>query len=244
MSVSNFELDITSRVAAGDESGEAPSGLVWQPTLTLWQRGETAAIVRDSSAALGDSPVPSYAAVERAQTRDPTAATGVATIIPVQTLVRRGPNGQTKCDWRDIWRGNSSLAQTFWGYALFHSVIAVSLSRPPWEEFANFAVVGVFAALVALHLGGALVFLRAVWRATFRYSVQGGPALWCGLARAASLMMLIAGLQLAITVCAPRLIELSNIARGIIPTGHYQLRLVRGGTELAIDGAIGVGLSK
>ncbi len=86
MSVSNFELDITSRVAAGDESGEAPSGLVWQPTLTLWQRGETAAIVRDSSAALGDSPVPSYAAVERAQTRDPTAATGVATIIPVGKL--------------------------------------------------------------------------------------------------------------------------------------------------------------
>jgi hypothetical protein len=243
MSVSNFELDITSRVAAGDESGEAPPGLVWQPTLTLWQRGETAAIVPDSTAAQMGPPLASGTPVGPAQLPDATAVP--ATLPnPAQTLARTNSNGHAKSNWRRIWRGDSSLARTFWGYALFQSVIAASLSRPPWEEFANFAVVGVFTALVALHLGGTLVFLRAVWRATLRYSVQGGPALWCGLARAASLMMVIVGLHLAIMVCTPRLIELSNIARGIIPTGHYQLRLMRGGTELAIDGAIGVGLSK
>jgi len=247
MSVSNFELNITSRVTPSDAGGEAPSGLVWQPTLTLWRPDEIAAIVIDSPAARTVSPPTSGAPVEPLCAQDATATAHRATLAdPARSLARSNNNAQAESKWRRIWRGDGSLAQIFCCYTVFHFVSAAILSNPPWEELASsgFFFVGVFAALVTLHLGGGLVFLRAVWQATLRHSVAGGPASWCGLARGAALVTLIAGAHLAILTCAPRLIELTNIAAGVIPTGKYQLKLVRGGTELAVDGAIGIGLSK
>ena len=247
MTVSNFELDITSRVSPGDAGGQAPSGLVWQPTLTLWQGDETTVIVSESSPVLRDSSVTSEVPPGLGQSRNVAAAAGTEAIPPAEILAsgEQSAGSPHSVGW-DIWSGDSSMTLTFGCYALFQFMVAAILSRPPWEEWAGFAVffVGVFAALIALHLAGALLLVRAVWRSTLRYSRRGGPALCCGLARGAALMLLIAGFHLAIMICAPRLIELSNIARGIIPTGNYQLKLVRGGTELAIDGAIGIGLSK
>jgi len=119
------------------------------------------------------------------------------------------------------------------------------LTRPPWEEWASSGVLVavVFAVLIALQLGSGLAYLRAIWRKTLLDSIEGGSALCGGLTRGASLVIFIAGVQLALLTGTPRLVQLSNIAAGVVPTGHYQLKLVRGGTELAIDGAMGIGLS-
>jgi len=247
MSVSNFELDITSRVAIDGADGEAPPGLVWQPTLALWQPGGPAVIVSDSSAAQTVSPPAPGTAVEPVSAQDATATSLPATLNnPARTLVPTNAHGYAKNKWCRIWCGDGSLVQTIGCYSLFHIVSAAILTNPPWEELASFGFVfvGIFAALVALHLGGSLVMLRALWRATLRYPVEGGAAFWCGLARGAALVMLLASAHMAILICAPRLVELTNIATGVIPTGNYQLRLVRGGTELTVDGAIGIGLSK
>jgi len=247
MSVSNFELNITSRVAAGNQGGDGPSGLVWQPTLTLWQAGEAAAIVSTAPAALTESPAVSWAAEEQAHALGPTAtAAAAARADRTKIATPKNRNSQVKSDLRRIWRGDGSLTLTFFSYALFHLVSTAILSSSSWEEWVSFSIffVGVFAALAALLLGGGLVFLRALWRGTLRDSIEGRPAFWCGLTRGASLVMLIAGAYLAILTCAPRLVELNNIATGITPTGNYELRLVRGGTELAIDGTISIGLSR
>jgi hypothetical protein len=241
MSVSNFELDITSRVAAGDGGSETPAALVWQPTLTLWQPNDTAAIVDDSPVARNDAPLAECAAGKP----DAITATGASPLHRRRRVLAArnvGSQGQRNC--RAIWRGDSSLARTFWAYAVLQSVIAASLSRPSWEDWAGNVAVAIFAILIALQLGAAAVFLRAIWLATRRYSAQGLPAPLCGIARGASLMLLIASIYSAILTGAPRWLELRSIADGVIPTGNYHLRLVRGGTELAIDGAIGIGLSK
>jgi len=215
--------------------------------LTLWRPDESAAIVSESSAARTVSPPASGAPVEPLRAHDATATALPATLAnPARILARTNTNGAAESQWRRIWRGDSSLARIFCCYTVFHFVSAAIISNPPWEELAGFGFffAGVFAALVTLHLGGGLVFLRAVWRATLRYSVAGGLAPWSGLARGAALVTLIAGAHLAILTCMPRLVELTNIAAGVIPTGNYQLKLVRGGTELAVDGALGIGLSK
>lgn len=245
MSVSNFELNITSRVTAGDTPSEGSPSLVWQPSLMLWRPDEIAPIVGDSAAPQMSSLLAFGAAVEPADLRGATVLPATLT-HPTRTLARTNASGQGKGKWRRIWRGDSSLAQIFCCYALFHIICTAILSNPPWEELASFGLfyVCVFAALVALLLGGGLVMLRALWRSTLRYAIDGGAALFCGLARGAALVLLIASAHMAILTCAPRLIELANIATGVIPTGNYRLNLVRGGTELAIDGAIGIGLSK
>ena len=241
MSVANFELDITSRVGANDAGGETPGALVWQPTLTLWQPDHTAPIVHISSATLTNGPLAHCPAEDSNwfATNDRAPFHHRETV-----LVQQHDNlPSQKYRWA-LWHNDNSLARTFCGYSIFQSVVTVSLSRPSWEEWANYAVVATFAILVALQLGAASIFVRTVWRTTMRYSAQGVPAPFCGIARGASLILLIAGLHFAILTCAPRLIELKNIASGVIPTGNYQLRLARGGTELAIDGAIAIGLSK
>ncbi|HEX6768147.1 MAG TPA: hypothetical protein VF208_02250 [Candidatus Binatia bacterium] len=215
--------------------------------MTLWRPGESAAILSKSSAARTVSPLASGAPVEPLRAQDATATALPATLAnPARILARTNTKGAAESQWRRIWRGDSSLARIFCCYAVFHFVSAAIISNPPWEELAGFGFffAGAFAALVTLQLGGGLVFLRAVWQATLRYSVAGGLAPWSGLARGAALVTLIAGIHLAILTCMPRLVELTNIAAGVIPTGDYQLRLVRGGTELVVDGAIGIGLSK
>ena len=234
MSVANFELDITSRVTANDDPGEPTAALVWQPTLTLWQP--------DKSPIVADSLAPA-AHAQPAQSRADTATTDTATVTQSERAIRQS-DARAEIDRRNTRSGDRSLLRSLCGYIVFNSVIAASLSRLPWEEWANFAGVAGFAALIMLHLGAASLFLRAVWRTTLCSSGQARSAAWCGIARGASLILLVATLCFAILTCAPRLIELKNIAGGIIPTGNYQLRLVRGGTELAIDGAIGIGLSK
>lgn len=247
MSVLNFELDITSRVAADGAGGEAPSGLVWQPTLTLWQPGRPAAIVIDSPAARTDSPAATGTALEQALASGPTTTANPATLTrPSKSPVPTNAHGQVRSGQCEVWRGDGSPAQTLGCYSLFFALTTAILAHLPWEELARLGVfsVGFFAALVALHLGGSLILLRALWRATLRYALEGGAAFWCGLARGAALVMLIATAHMAILTCAPRLVELTNIATGAIPMDNYQLRLMRGGTELAVDGAIGVGLSK
>ena len=239
MSVSNFELDITSRVAANDAGGEMPVGLVWQPTLTLWQPDKTAAIVHDTSAA------PTAAPLLPGSEPDAIAAAGPAPFAnPKRVSAALHFNWQANRSRLSIRRSDSSLAWRLSLCVAAQSIIAAVLSRAFWEESASGAAVAIFAILIALQLAAALAFFRAVWRATRRDSAPAIPAPICGIARSASLIMLIAVLQFSILTCAPRLIELKNIASGIIPTGNFQLRLVRGGTELAIDGAIGIGLSK
>ena len=231
MSVANFQLDITSRVAEDNHAAEAPRGLVWQPTLTLWQPGATSA---------GDALF--ISTLDAPPHSDPPAA--VAPQTPAAALPPAANRVQTRTGKPR--RREHSLVAALAGFTLFQLVIAACLSRPPWEEWASFGylVVGVFAALVALYLGGTWVLLRALWRATLRYSRQGGAALACGVVRGVALMVLIAGLHLAVIISSPRLVEVGNIAAGVIPAGNYRLKLVRGGTELAMEGAIGVGLSR
>lgn len=228
MSVANFQLDITSRVAADDQASETPRGLVWQPTLTLWQPDATTASAPLIASGIDAPP----------RSAPPAANTPLVAPPPAANRLRTR-TGKPR-------RREPSLVASLAGYTLFHLVIAASLSRPPWEEWASvgYLVVGVFATLVALYLGGTLVLLRALWRATLRYSRQGGAALACGVVRAVALILLIAGIHLAVMISSPRLVELGNIAAGVIPDGNYRLKLVRGGTELAMEGAIGVGLSR
>ena len=247
MSVSNFELDITSRVAATDQGGDEPAGLVWQPTLTMWQSGEDTAILSHSPPAHADTSMVYRTPEVQLHALGQTETEVDATLTDrTQIAAPTSRDSQVNSDLRRLWRGDGSLTLTFCSYTLFHLVGAAILSNPPWEELASFSIffVGVFAALATLHLAGSFLFLRAVWRVTLRYSTEGVPAFWCGLTRGASLVMLIIGVDLTVLTCAPRLVELDNIVTGIIPTGNYQLKLVRGGTELAIDGAIGIGLSK
>lgn len=239
MIVSNFELNITSRVGTDDSGPEAPPGLVWQPTLTLWQPAQATAVLA------GPTDLPATPDPHRELTKNAISPARRATIVdPTRLPARSESPAQNR--WREIWRGDAPLAHTFWSYALLQSVTAATLTRLPWEEWASsgFNFVGLFAVLALLHFGANWGFLRAVWRATANSARQGAPALSCGLARGISLLLLIAGVHQAILVSAPRLVELSNIASGVIPKGSYQLKLVRGGTELAVDGAIGIGLSK
>ena len=241
MSVSNFELDITSRVAAGDRGGEGQAALVWQPTLTLWRPDVTLGEITDAAAALSDPALVQCAAQERE---------AIAAAVPAPLLRRdhistqRNFDPQDKRHRRTIWRGDSSLPRALSAYAVLQSVIAIGAARASWEESASYPVVAIFAILIVLLLGGGWFFLRTVWRATGGDWAQQGSAFLCGLARGVALVLLLAELQFAVLTGAPRLIELKNIADGVIPTGNYRLTLVRGGTELAIDGPIGIGLSK
>ena len=123
MSVSNFELDITSRVAAGDEGGEAPPGLVWQPTLTLWQRGENAAIVRDSQRHRWTRRSLPTRLTGPAQSPDETAQVASDTSQPSSnSRTEQTRNGHAKSDLaQDLARRQFAGADIL-GYALFQSV--------------------------------------------------------------------------------------------------------------------------
>ena len=129
---------------------------------------------------------------------------------------------------------------------MFLAALAAALSWLPWDEWVSVAglFVVVFTTLALLHLGATLAYVRALWRATSKYSSESEPTIRGGLARSVALVMLFAGLYLAVMVCAPQAVELSNIANGVVPVGDYQIKLTRDGTELEIAGRIGVGLTK
>src|SRR4030095_13619453 len=177
-------LESTSGVSASDDPGEATAALVWQPTLTLWQPDKSTPIVVDSVAPRAHA---------QAQSPADTATTDTATVTQDERPIRQS-DAPAEIDRRNTRSGDSSLRRSLSGYIVFNSVIAASLSRLPWEEWANFAVVGGFFALIMLHLGAASLFLRAVWRTTLCSSGQPRSAAWCGIARGASLILLVATL--------------------------------------------------
>ncbi len=220
MIIPNFELDITSPTVAGDTEGDAPSGLIWQPTLTLWLPGETARAASGASAA--EPP------------REPVAAASRLLPTPLAVMPATVTHAVP-------WRARYHLS-----IGLLLPASAAALSWLPWEELSSvgYYFVGLFAILVMILLGATAAGVKIIWHATSQSVVRGGSALGCGIARGFALLLPIAASQFALFTCAPRLIELDRIAQGIVPTGNYQIGVTQDGTELEIDGAIGIGLGK
>lgn len=145
------------------------------------------------------------------------------------------------------WRGELSLARSFWVNNVLLNVLAGgvigAVQNAPWQDLE-------LQASSAVWLLGAMIIVPisvwqvvGVWRAAARQLRLTGRRLWPRLAQAA---MVIGVLQFAAQAqyYLPALKEHMEIALGLDEPSRYAMAVVYNGQILRIDGGIGSGLTR
>jgi hypothetical protein len=153
-----------------------------------------------------------------------------------------------------FWRGEVSLALSFWGVAPV--VIALAFALPEgvgWivrrQEFNPFNILTAIVAIWAIVVLAQLFLTVGIWRAARSYRAQrmlrGRRGVWGWTAQA---VLVVAGLNLARVLtqaAAPELGEGARMAFLDDPAlPPYSMRLMRDGTEAEISGGLKFGVAR
>lgn len=143
------------------------------------------------------------------------------------------------------WRGELSLARSFWINFLLLSLIFSLLFFLPAEDYIAHAPRLVSLAVIAVYLGSILLFMwQAVgtWRSASAHAA-GGRKFWARAAQVVIALDVVASVFSTATVIVPQSVEYASIALGQDEYGNYEVSVAQDGRHLVIDGGIGFGLS-
>ena len=144
------------------------------------------------------------------------------------------------------WRGDYSLAISYWVIGSLLTVIVVALtttigSSDGVRELgprASGAIVLVFYIFV---IPFTLWQIVGIWRSADKHSQKGGRAFWAGLAKVMVFLGILRAAGEFATQGIPILSEGAKLLVGIENTPPHQIRLLRDGTELELSGGMPFG---
>jgi hypothetical protein len=147
------------------------------------------------------------------------------------------------------WRGELTLAQAYWGVCFLLSVV-VLLASKLFGAWLGQAILP--PAALGLMMMGFLAFLCAMtvwqlvgtWRAAGSHIRATGRRLWATAARLAVVVGALRATFEFSVVIWPMLSESALLVTGRDDTPTYQLRLLRGGTEVELAGGMPFGTAE
>lgn len=238
------EGEFRQLVETGDLS---PDDLVWHRGLTEWK------CAADIPGLFAPPPLPPQpAASEGTNTTD--TAIGQAPMARMdehQNAVSPPPHDdqviRRSSYVRRHWRGELSLARSYWINMVLVSVIlqwlAVGLGNG--IDITQYAVT--FAlSFVMLWLGLAAITiwqLVGLWRAAVNHIAQTHRAFWARMVQFSVAIGALQSVFVFATIGGPQVNEFIKIALRTDPADRYTLRLLRQNTELEVSGGIGFGLT-
>lgn len=144
------------------------------------------------------------------------------------------------------WRGEQSLAQSFWVNNVLLS-LPLALALTGLMSWISLKGEGLQANSIAILIGWPLMIVIDVWcivgawRAAAEYRRIDGSALWANLARLCLGIGALQTLASALIGFVPQMGEFWQMARGIDPIGQVSLKLSEDGRILRLSGPIGMG---
>lgn len=144
------------------------------------------------------------------------------------------------------WRGEQSLAQSFWVNNLLLS-LPLGLALTALMSWISMKGEALQAGSIAILVGWPLMMVVSVWcivgawRAAAEYRRIEGSALWANLARLSLIGSSLQLLASALIGFAPQAGEFWQLARGIDPLGQASLSLSADARTLQLRGPIGMG---
>ncbi len=145
------------------------------------------------------------------------------------------------------WRGELPLAVSYWVNGTFASLAALMLtvvvgavvdfSRAP--RFWSALLIGVWFAVLAMSAWQVV----GVWRSAGGHPGRGGSRRWAVAARVAVVVGVVQTAGVVATQLVPQVWEFGKVIAGRDPVSGYQIRLLRGGTEVEVSGYIAFGLT-
>ena len=145
------------------------------------------------------------------------------------------------------WRGELPLPVSYWfNNALLSIGVMALLLGAPWREFVersprlySGAIVAVWLLLLVLTVWQ----IVGTWRAADAYAACGKRKLWASAAKIGLIISFVASTKEFVLTGVPQVTEYAKLAAGRDPLGAYQVRLIRGATELEVAGSIVFGLA-
>jgi len=211
---------------------------VWQPTLTLWRPDESAAIISEFIGGTDGSPSLPARLSKRCARKTQTATALPATLAnPLEFSREPTPRRRRKPMAQDLARRQFTGADLLL-LCRIPFCQARRLYRPALGGIGGFG----FFSPAFLRAGHAPSRRRPCGispsrlQATLRYSVAQAASHLVRPRPRRSAVTRHRRSSSAILTCMPGC-RTHKHRRRVIPTGDYQLRLVRGGTELVVDGA-------
>lgn len=145
------------------------------------------------------------------------------------------------------WRGELPLGVSFWVNAfllsvLFHSLVSPCLGLVNAEASPRaFAVAALSSWLIYCALASWQYI--GLWRSARHQLRRGGRPLPARAVQVFVVFGTLAAMQTLVLTALPQMKEYAQIAMGLDPCSRYTLRVLHGGVELEISGAIGFGLT-
>jgi hypothetical protein len=146
---------------------------------------------------------------------------------------------------RHHWQGRLALILSFWlnsvllsfllPYLLEGAAAALPFSR--WPRAACVGVIGLWLLVLVL----AVWQLVGLWRAAERYA---GPIIWTNLAKGFVLVGVLTAAQVVSAQAMPQVAEFWRLANGHDHLIDYRVTVSADNTVLALDGAMGFGVSR
>lgn len=143
------------------------------------------------------------------------------------------------------WRGELSLARSFWVNGTLVSLIYSALFLLPADTYITYSPKLVAAALTALLLGSIpLTIWQSVgaWRSASVQARSGRP-FWPRLAQSVIAPGLVASAYSTVAIIVPQSVEYGTIALGRDEYANFAVSVGEDGRHLVIEGGIGFGLS-
>lgn len=147
------------------------------------------------------------------------------------------------------WRGEFPLPVAYWVvgvlcgvlFAILFVAVSAAMGTVDYNPYALF-LVSSFLLLIGLTV--TLWQCVGIWRSADKYVGEGRPAIWSTLAKMAVFFSACSVVINLVSTAGPQMRELSRMAFLDDPSiPGYEIRVMRGGTEMEISGGIKFGLS-
>ncbi len=141
-----------------------------------------------------------------------------------------------------FWRGECSLALSFWVIAPLVAALAFALPEGVGylvrdQDFHPFLVLAAIVAIWAIVVSAQLYLTVGVWRSANRHRITGKRRRWAVAAQAVVAAATLNVLRIFVQNAVPELTEGMRMAFLDDPAlPPYSMRLMRGGTEAEIAG--------
>jgi hypothetical protein len=143
------------------------------------------------------------------------------------------------------WRGELSLAQSFWVNGVLVSSIYSALLVVPVDTYITYAPRLVATAIMVLLL---VSIPLTIWQSVGAWRSASAPArngrrFWARVVQAIIAPGLVASAYSTVVIIVPQSLELGAIALGRDEFGDFEVSVAEDGKRLVIEGGIGFGLS-
>jgi hypothetical protein len=144
------------------------------------------------------------------------------------------------------WRGEMSLARSFWVKGMLLSLVFGLLFLAPvdssithWPRLVAGGIVALYVFSIPLEIWQCV----GTWRSARARAASGRP-FWARVAQVVIAIDVVASAYSTVVMMLPQSIDLAQVAIGRDPLGGLQVSVSADGRNLVVDGGIGFGLSE